>query len=1150
MFQSSFRPLALRFSQSASKLGAALVLAPLLLTSGVLVSGCGPSSSSREVGAPVNALFTGFKKDGDVELVIVDTNGDGVLDPGEPSVFLDRNDGGQAAQLMIEEVRWGRLVDIYDRTASGERRLQMTDYLVAESIGGDNDPVYELSSGVVDQREQVTINFDRQLNPDGFHAALIETTTNLGVVKPVGINGTEIPPFPLVPRNATLMVRFSDLLDASTIDAETIRLAVGTPPESPFKTRIAPDFNHGAFSSVGGSFKFFTTRVLIDPAVSEFESGPQTPVNTVGLPASTENLLVNIALRFPSLVDTGAGQTIRLTNVAGKGVATVGNGPIDNNATLDVVRAFRSGRSDNSPTNGDPNNGFMVDLIAPRILSQLPVTITDVTPLDALNPDAGDFLVAFSYESPACQLTPRMGHVIQVNGAFAEVTQLAAPPQNGNAAEVRMRVLGSTLDTAAYTQLVTIFRNASTGTFVAPFVPGPGVDPRCFIRLTPPPGVVPNRDIDSSAQFAVRFSEPMDPDSLGPHDNFRLNRVAGESPQRPRNIVVGQLSFSPDRQEFRYRPTVPLDNSVDAAETYYFNLVGGGVGASDLGGNPLENVFPADLEYFLDPTLNPVQSGGIVLRFNELSEQVEINGGPELRLNTGQVFLEADRGVIRPREVVRSSHALERIPSHIYGLAVPGNGTVLGGSNTPLIPNGSRMMTSWRYVDMGFSLFDESFHNIDVEGLSWATFPGTAPSTDFFERFEIALSHSVNVPDEGQNATFLVDDGTVVGGYCNPEVPIALGSGLVSNFISNVLTDPSNALKVVHPRNRGYLVDVTQVFQTPNETVMVPFPLNRGVSQQEKIYYTWRDTSILATGGTFSAGVPPFSSYLTMPPIETIDEGGNPGFGTDFAPGSIPSIALPLLMDFKCFPSDTAAGTNLLDVGEARWVHSPTTGGIGFLPVMRVFSSGGFNGTSPFFVNPDDETVGFGEFSTDPNLVDQNGNPIPPGTLLTPVDDRVYLGQADLVVRVSRTYSVWFNSKVLTGVDFADPVIEPLPEDQPAGTSVVLAFRGATAVNGTPVEIRDATFYDQYGDALDIELYTDMSDPPTGCDPTDNVLTTMIDANINPVFFNADNRWKSNINSVDGASHIQVRITFVSNVGTTPGRTPELSTLGLAFESL
>src|SRR5262249_6601951 len=147
--------------------------------------------------------------------------------------------------------------------------------------------------------------------------------------------------------------------------------------------------------------------------------------------------------------------------------------------------------------------------------------------------------------------------------------------------------------------------------------------------------------------------------------------------------------------------------------------------------------------------------------------------------------------------------------------------------------------------------------------------------SDFFENFEIRLSHSRRLPDETIDALLL------------PKYP---NSGLIRTFVGNILADPLSPQKIVHPRTLGYQVNSADLFVASSGTVMIPFPLNRVVP--DPITYTWRDTAALQVGGPNGAGIP-----LDI-------EAGGPLFleakeGTVAGPDEVPSFGLPLLLEYR-----------------------------------------------------------------------------------------------------------------------------------------------------------------------------------------------------------------------------------------------------------
>ncbi len=1047
------------------------------------------------------------------------TSSTGTVGGLQVTVIVDPNEGGEGTSVLLEEVRYGRLVDIFDEenrdgnaSTREVRTLQRTDYLVNQALATDGVN-YRLETNPITQKSELTIIADE----DGDYIVPLDAITQetrfqllfdaiADGATVLDINGTDsssLPPFPLVPRNAAFSLRFSDLLDASKITPDTVGLATGVPPVFSTEARVFPDRNFGAF--LNGTFH--PTRVIVDTTVSEFEaSAGVLAVNSLGMPAGVSSGVASGALRIPTFPSSAVGQFEVLRNLSGHAVEFTNNGPNEINSTLDVVRAFRAG------TRADANNGFLIDSEAPTVRGIQTVSIPSapmVVPPDAslgeiaigTDPDRV-FLVTLDYQTQSCAQTPRVGDLLTVSGTqvpqvFAEVTLAAAPPQGGIATDVRVRLVRFPL-TATSQTLADEFVLATTGQFESTFVPGPGLTGECFLQISPPPALPPSRGVSKSPRISLRFSEAIDPDSIRPFDNLRLDRITGTP--TPTDIVVGTISHTPDLREFRYTPTTPLNHTQnDANNQYFFNLAGSAGGVTDLAGNPLVATLPADVPLTIDASTTTSESGGIVLRFDTINEfgLVDVNSNPipEVR---GQFRRDLTRGVIEARAVTRASHVVDGFTNPMFYFV----GAPAAPQPTPLSRFGSRLQTLWRYCDVGIDLLDEDNANIDIEGISWAPVV-LSVSTAFYPEFEMTLTHSSRLPDEAS----------------------PLDSGLLPAFDQNVLIDPDNPRKVVHGKEDGYLVDPSRQFTTENGTLMVPYPMNQTGSPDSFDYFTWRDTAIVGVGGADGLGAEVLGFLQTaqlfglIPPDTACFDATNAQ--PIYPAGGVRSLALPLLMEFKCY-----TGTSQSDSNNPL---SFQMGGTSF----RAYSTGGSLGAGGQSIqkNPDSELVASG-LST--------------GGL--PGNDSVaYAGQFDSVIRVSRVHTRWFDTGVTNaGFPLYSPaIIEPAAFDQPAGTSVTVAYRGATSVAGT--DVPDASLYDAYGDPLNITVIDD--NMMTCLDPADDTFMggnpLVITGNIAPVFLMGDATWKSDITELNGAQFIQARISFTSNSATL--QVPEVSTFAISF---
>jgi hypothetical protein len=223
----------------------------------------------------------------------------------------------------------------------------------------------------------------------------------------------------------------------------------------------------------------------------------------------------------------------------------------------------------------------------------------------------------------------------------------------------------------------------------------------------------------------------------------------------------------------------------------------------------------------------------------------------------------------------------------------------------------------------------------------------------------------------------------------------------------------------------------------------------------------------------------------------------------------VPTIGLPLLMDFRVYQALGAGGLNQVSGRVSAW---------NTVPNFRAYSAG-HNPASgqAVTVNPDQEVQAAG------TLVN--------GIVTAPIDDMLTLGQVDFVVRVNQVHSIWFDAGNLT--NWKDIIIDPPLAEQPDGTSVTVAFRGAVMVSGNGTKDADATKMDPYGDPLD--PFFGPSDPGPPAVP------------FSVTYLNGDSGWKTNLSDLDGAGFIQLRITMVSNVESNVS--PSISAIGISFEN-
>jgi hypothetical protein len=277
--------------------------------------------------------------------------------------------------------------------------------------------------------------------------------------------------------------------------------------------------------------------------------------------------------------------------------------------------------------------------------------------------------------------------------------------------------------------------------------------------------------------------------------------------------------------------------------------------------------------------------------------------------------------LIRARNVSRFSQVADTsVP--IVGAMVPFTGPI----QTPLSNWGSKMMNVWRYCDLGMGLRDDATHNLEVEGLWWESFSGFV-QTDAFSNFQMSLAHSKYLPDEALNTGLL------------PNWP---ASGLQKAFDSNLLDKATDPLTIVHPKAKGYTLSPQDSAVSISGNVIVPWPMNRNVTPQEFVYWTWRDTAKIAVGAPDGTGADPQR-------LASIVGNKNALVGF-YTKDKVPTIGLPLLMEFRTYVDSKAIGQNGFKVAIA--INSSAN------PYFRAFSTGGVNPNNPqqiTIINPDSE---------------------------------------------------------------------------------------------------------------------------------------------------------------------------------------------------
>ncbi|MAB81294.1 MAG: hypothetical protein CMJ89_18260 [Planctomycetes bacterium] len=1037
--------------------------------------------------------------------------------------IVDENQSGQALSLRIAEIFWGRRVNVHQLAANFDPDPKdpaipqavdpdpvFVDFVINQNILTDNvnwileaNPITQVTRLIILARRDAVEPSATcpEGNPDvaerlRFEARLRLTQQNFPFVLPKNDDGSSPTPFSFIPRNACMVIRFNDCLDDDVTPfgelADTVKVFNGIPPTSPFDSRILFDPNHGGL--VNGVFR--PTRVLISATVSVDEAALMGGVapNALGFSSSLNSAgQPSVSVRIPTQTAPSATQFEVLRNLRGNPLDFDSGGPRDfGSPTRDIVRALRSGSAD------DVHNGFLRDETTPDLLGFFQSTVSS-----PINPsmDRLTWILSLGFDT-ACTKVPDQGDVIRVNGVVLEVTVMAndVPPGGPYTVNCRASVeVPSGVDLTGDAQFITAYD---------PLLVMGAVTPACWVGFSPAPVTPPALGVGPGAQATLRFSEPMDPDTLSPFSGFMIVGGAGPSNDEPPEadkIVVSPLLRSPGLDQFFLDPIQPLSHINPQAETYHIRLRG----ATDLAGNALDSQLPF-VNFVLDSTAPTALSGGISFRFDSTDEMGDT--GPDIR---GQVIYQfgTNGGRIVPRQPVFASYVADRNqPVPMQQTASP------LGVQDPLRPLGSKLQYVWRYADFGWKATDETKYDLDIVGLNWAPLGGLADS-DFFESFEMRLAHSL----------FLPDDGILPAGP--PPAP-SNGNILITGlppgpcpFENNVLADPRSPQLLVHPSSLGYRIEPANLFVTPSNTVMMPYPYdpfsNIGVGGIPETF-TWRDTSVQALGGPFGVGIPQF--------VEIADAGivyPNPDDPSlpNLAPGEIartnqvPSYGLPLLVEVRCFPSNNGLGLNTLDVSLGALPLATVLSGINGGPAFRAYTSGGVGNTgTPQSINPNLEPFPRGGL---------NPNSLPPNMpSLFSADNQWYLGQIDTVIRVSRAHSIWL--KPVSSVhpdngpaDYRLPILLPSPDSFPEGTSVVLEYRGAEPITdaGQLAAAQNADNLDAYGDIAPGQAQV--------------------------IFLDGDDTWKTAISEIDGAALFQIRFTFINNI--VKGVTADLDAVGISF---
>lgn len=570
---------------------------------------------------------------------------------------------------------------------------------------------------------------------------------------------------------------------------------------------------------------------------------------------------------------------------------------------------------------------------------------------------------------------------------------------------------------------------------------------------------------------------------------------------------------------------------------YWLHLLAGADGVRDLAGNPLD--LQADvpergghlaIPFSLDtrstagrPNFPDNRVVYVVRRFEDPDEDPhpsyhrpdEVVPPPEVdptprvaaqRLDDlyGSVVL--DRGVLRARPTSRTRRVVDNqnqqlppdqaseqrwCPTQVAGQAmqVSPTGTTAFGAplQNPLNPQGCRLQTAWREVDLSLSRVDPFDLDLDVEQMFWAPFVGAGIDFDEFDRMSLFLGHSERRPEP------------CVDGFGIPGLP-ASGLQLIfdRNYLHDVAADGTGRI-VRQPQPHPAYQDAPLVILS-SMAVSAPAGPNRFLPLPtfQRPYFVFRDQTVESQGGSSGSGSDlangrdSYLPYVLSPGRNGRGRGAVPGpGGLQLLPGRwdngvnyrlggrlafdgatgglVGAIALPLLADFwtYCDSPDLPAGSGYVAQGTNGWQVSLTQQG-SLLPAFRAYSAGRPawpDGTPPLCRGPGDPAwfQAMGGFAPRGTLSQPGGGPTPP------LDPITYWTMVDFLKRASVATAGFVDLRDPHRVDAAtndDPRLGPWPASVgvpefalelelpggalPAGTALTVQFRAAGEVDPDP----------------------------------------------------------------------------------------------------
>ena len=1062
------------------------------------------------------------------------------LPSGSGSSSGGAGSGGSAGDsFYLESLTWGRLVNVVDKDGV----LAESDIVVRADLTLGND--FALSNNSATEAEVLTVlNFTA--SEAGFTAMLAAAQAGLDTPLVKGLNDNA--PFSMIPRNAAIRLQFSVPLDENSVHLETVQFHLGNNHDTPFQGRFIVRSNLTEGKGI----------LILDSTISSRESTAlELPHNTSGFAESLDSVSDNFLLSIPTTADLTDFQSYVLLGSQGERLSarTDGSDPTSlSSAGHDVlVRSLRTGNY------ADVNHGFLKDSVSPSILGIFSSTLStislegfDLTKNLNVPLTDGNWVVDYTLNETACNgIASKKGDIIELDGGAVLVViedDLVGTPFSVRATLFAGSITLLDLDGIPGVDTPPLFSMAAKVS--TRYTDADEFLQTCYLEISPAPGTFPAQDCDQMASITVNFDEPLDPSTVlsmrtmvltayGINDEFPaetapfrddtvpsghfinestadyINRQRGyhyppdmldlhvASAEFGGRIHFGPIEVSDGGRRFLLQPsggfTAPDGQNDPGEEFFALALRDGADGLLDLAGNPLNTTaFVAGSSGGLPMAITATSLSTTSRYFSLLGGSADENGDGMSEYG-GQFSI--GNSTLGGRPIQHFSRTADLGNEYVSAQIS------IGAENCPyepLNPFGAVVMNLWRPGDFGFgsasfgTAFDEpNEFNLNIEGLSWSPVGGIVID-ESYPRVSLALSHAMNIPDEVRD---------------NGARSIYPFSGLSSSkpFLENMLGwNEGQTESFVF--DAGYTLRKRNVFSADSGAPMLPWPDFENT-------FTWRDTAIFPTitggeapqeplgfplGPAGSMGSPPWNMQSTD------------NLGTSiplWEAGSVPSVGLPLLARFRCYPFANMVSQNRFQVSQMVTNSA--------LPGWRIFSGGGVSSSGETYtVIPDIAAFG-GTWPTGGWLN---------GAHLAPIDNWIYWAQADFVVQVSRLHTHWFDlGAFLLDGGFTDLIVEPSLAFQAPNTSIVLEFRGAQAVTHGGVDpltepsvLTDAAhMFDYYGEDLSENSAVGVAGPWT--DDFSNLET-------------------------DGVSQyrfFQIRISFVGNAE--DDLPAELDGLGIAY---